>query len=445
MKVLKFGGTSLGSPERMKQVGQLAQINAPIVLVLSAVSGTTNTLVDISASLRRKDYAGTDTQLKALEDKYAAYVLGLFDSTELKTKAEKFLAEKWQFLSDFKEQEFSAKIEKTVLAQGELISTQLMKWHLDEKEVSTVLVSSLDFMETMLGEPNYPVIEKKLSDFLLTHQKASIIICQGFICKNEKGEIDNLKRGGSDYSASIIGAAIDAEEIQIWTDIDGMHNNDPRVVTPTFPVHELSFDEAAELAYFGAKILHPSSILPAKMKGIPVKLLNTLQPDAQGTLIHHFSVQNNKIKAVAAKDNITAIRIRSGRMLLAYGFLKKVFEVFEKYRTSIDVITTSEVAVSLTIDDESYLPEITEDLQSFGEVTIDRGLSIVCVVGHFIQENSALVSQIFASIKDIPVRMISFGGSRSNISFLIKTDFKTDVLNALNHGLFKEQIDALLP
>ena len=283
-------------------------------------------------------------------------------------------------------------------------------------------------------EPDTAAIEKGLRLELKKH-KSKLYITQGYICRNTFGEIDNLKRGGSDYTATLIGAALRSYEVQIWTDIDGMHNNDPRIVDQTEPVTEMSFDEAAELAYFGAKILHPTCILPAQKMNVPVRLLNTMQAQAPGTLISG-KPPVDRITAIAAKDGITAINIRSGRMLLAYGFLRSVFEVFERYKTPIDMITTSEVAISLTIDQPKHLVEIVQELEDFGTVHVDADQSIICVVGSFSGEKKGYARMIFESLSDIPIRMISYGGSENNVSVLVDSKYKKEALIALNKGLF---------
>ncbi|MDR1879650.1 MAG: aspartate kinase [Tannerellaceae bacterium] len=435
MKVLKFGGTSVGSAQRMKDVAKLITGDRNIV-VLSAMSGTTNSLVEIADYLYKKNPDGASEVINQLAMKYDRHVEELYRTEEYKRKAKELIASHFDYIRTFTKDLFTLFEEKVVLAQGELISTGLMNLYLNESGIRSVLISALDYMRTdKNAEPDPVYIKEKLSRLLDEHKEADLYITQGYICRNAYGEIDNLQRGGSDYSASLIGAAIHAGEIQIWTDIDGMHNNDPRIVENTSPVRHLHFEEAAELAYFGAKILHPTCILPAKLNNIPVRLLNTLQPDAPGTLISN-TTEKGKIKAVAAKDHITAIKIKSGRMLLATGFLRKVFEIFENYQTPIDMVTTSEVGVSCTIDNRKHLEEIVDDLKKYGTVTVDEDLVIVCVVGDLEWENVGFEASIVHALKDIPVRMISYGGSNYNVSLLVKSSDKEKALQTLSNYLF---------
>ncbi|PKV62987.1 aspartate kinase [Pontibacter ramchanderi] len=437
MKVLKFGGTSVGSAERMKAVADLINDGSPKIVVLSAMSGTTNQLVQIAETLYQNANQEANALIDALHDKYKQVVAELYATDKKKKEALELISIHFDHIRSFTLDLFTIYEERAVLAQGELLSTALFQFFLEEQGIASVLLPALNFMKIDENEePDNAYISKNLKLELEKHPGVNLFITQGYICRNAFGEVDNLKRGGSDYSASLIGAAADASEIQIWTDIDGMHNNDPRVVKNTFPIAELSFDEAAELAYFGAKILHPSSVLPAKQKNIPVRLLNTMQPQAHGTTISSQTGQGG-IKAVAAKDGITAIKIKSGRMLLAYGFLRSVFEVFERYKTPIDMITTSEVAVSLTIDNPKFLTEITRELQEYGQVEVDQDQSIICVVGDFIAERSGSGLKIFEALKDIPLRMISYGGSKNNISLLINTTDKERSLIQLNEGIFE--------
>lgn len=436
MKVMKFGGTSVGRPERMHDVAAL--INADTegkIVVLSALSGTTNALVEISALLSGGDRVGAKQNIDALHKHYRAFISEVLEEPH-QAAGEAILAEHFEFLNIILKISHSEALSKDILAQGELLSTKIFSALLTQQGVAHKLLPALDFM-TIDGneEPQIGILKVKLGQQLKGAGTGDIFITQGFICRNARGEVDNLKRGGSDYSASLIAAAISASACEIWTDISGMHNNDPRVVSKTVPVEQLSFDEAAELAYFGAKILHPASIWPAQQYNVPVKLLNTMEPSAAGTLITGTALSKG-VKAVAAKDGITAIRIRSTRMLLAYGFLRKVFEVFEKYRTSIDMITTSEVAVSVTIDDQSFLREITGELEAFGIVEIDQGQSIVSIVGNEIVDDERTLSLLFQCLEGIPVRMISYGGSAHNISILVGADKKREVLQHLNSGLF---------
>lgn len=437
MKVMKFGGTSVGKPQRMHEVAKLVTTDEePKIVVLSALSGTTNALVEISASLARGDRSTAKEQIETLELHYQEFIKELLQDEFSLLKAKSVIAEHFEFLTIILKISFSEALNKDILAQGELLSTKLFSIYLEEKKIDHVLLPALEFM-TLDGydEPQIGAIKVKLAQLLQRHKDTSIFVTQGYISRNAKGEVDNLKRGGSDYSASLIAAAINATVCEIWTDIDGMHNNDPRVARKTIPIEQLSFEEAAELAYFGAKILHPASIWPAQYFNVPVRLLNTLFPEAKGTLITE-KAGSVGVKAVAAKDGITAIKIKSSRMLLAYGFLRKVFEVFEKYRTSIDMITTSEVAVSVTIDNDIYLAEITRELEVFGTVEIDTNQTIVSIVGNEITETKDIMQKLFESISSIPVRMVSYGGSRHNISLLIGRSYKEETLQLLNVGLF---------
>jgi aspartate kinase len=436
MKILKFGGTSVGSAARMKSVANLINDDEQKIVVLSAMSGTTNSLVEISDYFYKKNTSGALERINVLEHKYHELVAELYSSEECKTQALKALKEHFVYLRSFSKAVFTLFEEKAILAQGELISTMLFQLYLKEIKADSVLLPALDFMRIdKNAEPDTAFIAENIEKHLTENKGHKIYITQGYICRNFYGEIDNLQRGGSDYSASLIGAAIHCEEIQIWTDIDGMHNNDPRYVKNTKPVPYLHFEEAAELAYFGAKILHPTCILPAKLANIPVRLLNTMDPDAHGTLISQQHCKDS-IQAVAAKDGITAIKIKSGRMLLAYGFLRKVFDVFESHRTSIDMITTSEVGVSVTIDNKKHLDEIVNELKKLGTVTVDTDLVIICVVGDIPADNIGMQAKATDALKDIPVRMISYGGSNYNISFLVKAEDKVQALNALSEKLF---------
>ena len=436
MKVLKFGGTSVGSPERMKGVAKLINDGEQKIVVLSAMSGTTNTLVEISDYLYKKNPEGANEIINTLESKYKKHVNELYSTEEYKQKTLEFIKAQFNYIRSFTKDIFTLFEEKVILAQGELISTNMVTNYLLEQGVNAVLLPALEFMRTdKNAEPDPTYIKNKLAAQLELHPGADIYITQGFICRNAYGEVDNLQRGGSDYSASLIGAAVGASEIQIWTDIDGMHDNDPRIVEKTSPVRQLHFNEAAELAYFGAKILHPTCIQPAKYANIPVRLLNTMEPSAPGTLISN-DTELGKIKAVAAKDNITAIQIKSGRMLLAYGFLRKVFEIFESYQTSIDMICTSEVGVSVSIDDTKHLNEIVNDLKKYGIVTVDHDMCIICVVGDLRWENVGFEAKALDAMREIPVRMISFGGSDYNISFLVSKEDKKRSLQSLSDHLF---------
>lgn len=437
MKVLKFGGTSVGSAQRMKDVAKLIRGERNII-VLSAMSGTTNSLVEISDYLYKKNPDGANEIINKLAIKYFGHVEELYLTTEYKQRAKELIAHHFDYIRTFTKDLFTLFEERVILAQGELISTGMMNLYMNELGVNAVLLPALDYMRTdKNAEPDPIYIKEKLNTLLKEHEDADVFITQGYICRNAYGEIDNLQRGGSDYTASLIGAAIHAEEIQIWTDIDGMHNNDPRYVDHTAPVRHLHFEEAAELAYFGAKILHPTCILPAKLNNIPVRLLNTMQPDAPGTMISNIT-ERGKLKAVAAKDNITAIKIKSGRMLLATGFLRKVFEIFENHQTPIDMVTTSEVGVSCTIDNRRRLDEIVDDLKKYGTVTIDEDMVIICVVGDLEWDNIGFEANIVNALKSIPVRMISYGGSNYNVSLLVKATDKKRALQALSDHLFNK-------
>lgn len=436
MKVLKFGGTSVGSAQRMKEVANLIIDGQKKIVVLSAMSGTTNTLVEISDYLYKRNPDAANETINKLAEKYDGLVEALYETAESKAEVRAFLQERFDFLRTFTGNLFTLFEEKIVLAQGELLSTNMFTFMLKERKVQVALLPALEFMRVdKNGEPNQEYIRENLGKLLAQHSDTELFITQGFICLNAYGEVDNLKRGGSDYTASLIGAAVKASEIQIWTDIDGMHNNDPRVVDKTSPVSHLHFEEAAELAYFGAKILHPTCILPAKLGNIPVRLLNTMQPDAFGTMISN-KTEKGKMKAVAAKENITAIKIQSGRMLLAYGFLRKVFEIFETYQTPIDMIATSEVGVSLTIDNNKHLQEIIDELKKFGTVSVDTDMVIVCVVGDLDSENVGFEAQVLNALNGIPIRMISYGGSNYNISLLVKDADKKRSMQALSDHLF---------
>ena len=437
MKVMKFGGTSVGKPERMQGVAQLITADAEEkIVVLSAVSGTTNALVEISALLAKGLREDAKRKIEELEAQYTQFVQALVHTPEAVSKAEAILKEHFEFLNIILKISHSEALNKDILAQGELLSTKLFSVYLSEKGIQHALLPALEFMTLDVNsEPQIGNIKIKLSQLLQQHAGTKLFITQGFICRNAKGEVDNLKRGGSDYSASLMAAAIDASACEIWTDISGMHNNDPRIVDKTIPIEQLSFDEAAELAYFGAKILHPASIWPAQQYNIPVKLLNTMEPTAKGTLITSQAAAKG-VKAVAAKDGIIAINIKSSRMLLAYGFLRKVFEVFEKYRTPIDMITTSEVAVSVTIDDATHLKEIKKELGALGTVGVDTAQSIVSIVGNEIEADGTALQKVFDSLRQIDIRMVSYGGSAHNISILVPSAEKNKVLQLLNSGLF---------
>jgi aspartate kinase len=437
MLVLKFGGTSVGSATRIKEVANLINTSKKKVVVLSAMSGTTNNLIEIADYLYKKNNDGANEAILALEQQYYEVIQELFSTKEYQEKGNEIIKSHFTYIKSFTQDMFTLFEEKAILAQGELISTALLHYYLNEQNISSVLVPALNFMRTDKdGEPDLFYIKENINREITQNPTDNLFITQGFICRNAFGEIDNLKRGGSDYSAALIGVACEAEEIQIWTDIDGMHNNDPRYVENTQPLAHLSFDEAAELAYFGAKILHPASVQPCKIANIPVRLKNTMHPEAAGTLISS-KTEGKGITAIAAKDNITAIKIKSGRMLLAHGFMRKVFEIFETYKTSIDMITTSEVAVSVTIDDTKYLNDIVAELKKYGTVEVDESLSIICVVGDFIAESKGYAVKVFSALQNISIRMISYGGSRHNVSLLVNTSDKKEALNVLNENLFE--------
>lgn len=440
MKVMKFGGTSVGTPARMKDVTKLVVASGePVFVVLSAMSGTTNALVEISDYLYKKNPEGANEIINRLEAKYMGHVEELYSTDEWRGRTREFIASEFAYLRSFTKELFTSFEEKSIVAQGEILSTNMVANYMREQGIEVGLLSALDFMRTdKNSEPDSTYIKQKLNAILDENKGAQVYLTQGFICRNAYGEVDNLLRGGSDYTASLVGAAIGAEEIQIWTDIDGMHNNDPRVVEKTSPVHQLHFEEAAELAYFGAKILHPTCVQPAKYAGVPVRLLNTMDPEAEGTTISN-KTERGKIKAVAAKDNITAIKIKSSRMLLATGFLRKVFEIFESYQTPIDMVCTSEVGVSMSIDTVKHLTEIVDELKKYGTVTVDRNMCIICVVGDLDWSNVGFETLAMEAMKNIPVRMISYGGSNYNISFLIREEDKKRALQSLSDTLFAGQ------
>lgn len=440
MKVMKFGGTSVGSPVRMQNVTKLVTASEEkVFLVLSAMSGTTNSLLEISNYLYKKNTDGANEIINRLEEKYLQHVEELYSTDQWKNETKNFIREIFTYLRSFTKELFTSFEEKNIVAQGEILSTNMVTNYMKEQGYNVALVSALDFMRTDKNSDPDPIyIKNKLNTVLEEHKDVQVLVTQGFICRNAYGEIDNLQRGGSDYTASLIGAAINASEIQIWTDIDGMHNNDPRVVDNTSPVHQLHFEEAAELAYFGAKILHPTCVQPAKYAGIPVKLLNTMDPEAEGTTISN-TTEKGKIKAVAAKDNITAIKIKSSRMLLATGFLRKVFEIFESNQTAIDMVCTSEVGVSMSIDNKTHLHEIVDELKKYGTVTVDEDMCIICVVGDLDWSNIGFETLATEAMKNIPVRMISYGGSNYNISFLIKESDKKKALQSLSKTLFNQE------
>jgi aspartate kinase len=434
---MKFGGTSVGKPERMHQVSQLITRNAETtIVVLSALSGTTNALVEISTALTSPDKQNAAEKIATLEKKYSAFINELLQDESIRAKANEIITEHFEFLKITQKISLSDALNKDILAQGELMSTKLFSLYLEQEKIDHILLPALDFMQLDANdEPDFGVIQEKLKMVLAQYPTQKLFITQGYICRNSKAEVDNLKRGGSDYTASLIAAAVKASVCEIWTDIDGMHNNDPRVVDKTIAIEQLSFDEAAELAYFGAKILHPTCIWPAQQENIPVKLLNTMQPTAVGTVIKK-EAGSVGVKAVAAKDNIIAIKIKSTRMLLAYGFLRQIFEVFEKYKTPIDMITTSEVAVSVTIDNDLHLNEIVTELNNIASVEVEHDQTIVSIVGNEIAKTDAVLTKLFQAINEIPVTMVNYGGSAHNISLLIPSEHKVKTLQLINKGLF---------
>lgn len=437
MKIMKFGGTSVGKPERMHQVSQLiTKDEESTIVVLSALSGTTNALVGISNFLASSDKAGATNQIETLDNHYRIFILDLLKSEVLREKANSIIDEHFEFLKITQRISLSDALNRDILAQGELMSTKLFSLYLEQENIEHALIPALEFMRLDANdEPDLAVIKEKITEVLAAHPTKKLFITQGYICRNAKGEVDNLKRGGSDYTASLIAAAVKASVCEIWTDIDGMHNNDPRVVDKTVAIEQLSFDEAAELAYFGAKILHPTCIWPAQQENVPVKLLNTMQPNAAGTVIKK-EAGTVGVKAVAAKDGIIAVKIKSSRMLLAYGFLRKIFEVFEKYKTPIDMITTSEVAVSVTIDNEEHLTEIINELSNFGSIEVEKEQTIVSIVGNEIAKTDSILKNLFVAINEVPVTMVSYGGSPHNISLLLPSAYKTKTLQLVNKGLF---------
>ncbi len=440
MKVLKFGGTSVGSAERMKSVVKLIADGNSKIVVLSAMSGTTNSLIEFTNYLRNGNPNGACEHSTFLQSKYKQTIKELYSTEQYATLATEKINEVFGHLRELARKPLTDALEREIVAQGEIMSTNMVVFYMQEQGIDSVLLNSFDFMRLSAnGEPDLDYIREHITPLIDVEATSRIYIAQGFICLNHEGGIDNLQRGGSDYTATLIGAAIKAEEVQIWTDIDGMHNNDPRIVDNTSPVRHLHFEESAELAYFGAKILHPTCILPAKLAGTPVRLLNTMDPKAEGTLIDNNLTCPGEIKAIAAKDGITAIKIKSGRMLLAYGFLRKVFEIFETYSTSIDMICTSEVGVSMSIDDDRKLDDIVGELQKYGTVTVDRDMCIICIVGDLNWENVGFEARAMEAMKDIPVRMVSYGGSNYNISFLIKEEDKNRALRSLSETIFNSK------
>ena len=435
MKVLKFGGTSVGSIENIKRVKEIISDNKKKIVILSAMSGTTNALVEISDFIKNSNSEEALLNIEKLHEKYKVVLNDLLQDVAIKQDVEIYVESVFNFLKTLTSENHSQLLYNKIVAQGELLSTYIFTAYLNQEGLNAALLPALDFMRIdKTNDPDDFYIKQNLHRIIKESSPFDIYITQGFICLDAFGNIANLQRGGSDYTATIIGAAVNAEEVQIWTDIDGMHNNDPRFVENTHAISNLSFDEAAELAYFGAKILHPQTVMPAREANIPVRLKNTMDPASYGTLIS-IDFKGEGIKAIAAKDNITAIKIKSARMLLAHGFLKKVFEIFEKYETSIDMITTSEVAVSLTIDDDKNLISILEELEKFSTVEVDKHQSIICLVGHLVVRHHE-THRLFRVLQDISVRMISYGGSNNNISLLVNTNDKITALKCLNRYIF---------
>lgn len=423
----------MGNAERMKNIYHIIRGEKQILVVLSAMSGTTNALVEIGTLALNGQKKEAYEALQVMQKQYVDTARQLLEDDEA---ACLHLKELFAGIEPVIAAAPEVQTEAAIVAVGEKLSTYLFHRFLEKKQLPSALLDATQIIRLdAQGEPDIEDIRARLDAELPQHDNVQVLVIQGFICSDAQGNISNLGRGGSDYSASLFGAALQSEEVQIWTDIDGVQNNDPRVIQNTRPVRQLLFDEAAELAYFGAKILHPACVLPAQRSNIPVLLKNTLHPEDEGTLISRDHAGNG-FKAVAARDNITAIRIKSSRMLLAYGFLRKVFEVFEKYKTPIDMITTSEVAVSLTIDDTSRLNEILEALQPYGKITVDHHKTMVGIVGNLNADETGLAQQLFSALNDIPIRMISYGASQYNFSILINTEDKIRTLQALNNNLF---------
>ena len=437
IKVLKFGGTSVGSAQNMKRVAEIVRHEQATITVLSAMSGTTDALVQISKLAADKNLTEIEKVIDTLRKKYTTCIEGLLETH--REQALERMELSWATIRNAATFFHPYTSERTIISQGELLTSAIFTYYMIESGSEALYLTAPEFMVMDADKKvDTKLLREKLTS--LIEDKSKFYITQGFICTNSKGEIDNLGRGGSDYSAALMGAAINAAQVQIWTDIDGMHNNDPRYVDHTFPIRTMSFSEAAELAYFGAKILHPSTIQPCQDQNSPVLLKNTMDPDAPGTTISNNEDANaESFHAVAAKDNITVIRIYSARMLMAYGFLRKVFEVFEQYRTPIDMITTSEVAVSLTIDNDENLDKIVGALSSLGKIEIERNNSIVCVVGRLEHSVTGLAARVLDSIRQIPLKMISYGASHHSITMLINTADKKQTLQYLNDYLFEKR------
>lgn len=436
MRVLKFGGTSVGSVENINNVKNIINDGEKKIVVLSAMSGTTNQLVAIAKDIENKTPDEAIDKINTLHQTYSKTIDTLLKNNVLNKEVKEYVSSVFNLLIESTYKPYSLQLENQIVAQGELLSTYMVNCYLKQEGVSSTLLPALSFMKIDASkDPDMNYIKEHFKVVFNEAEDSEIYVTQGFICLDDNNKISNLQRGGSDYTATIIGAAILAEEVQIWTDIDGMHNNDPRYVQNTKPISNLSFDEAAELAYFGAKILHPQTVSPVRADNIPVRLKNTMNPDAFGTLINNNHSENG-IKAIAAKDGITAIKIKSARMLQAHGFLRKVFEIFEVYQTSIDMITTSEVAVSLTIDDDKNLDKILVELEKIATIEVDKNQSIVCLVGHAVV-NHQETYKLFQILQDVKIRMISYGGSNNNISLLINSKDKIKTLSKLNDYLFE--------
>jgi len=441
MKVLKFGGTSVGSPESLVRVKEIvySQKGATFV-VLSAMSGVTNELLQVLDAIKDSDSQKLEALTQVIADKHYHLIHAVLQEESLQQQAIQHVDDVLQRLQGFLQVPEAHNLYSEILTLGELMSTKIFSIVLHQDGVANTWLNATDFMHIDHDDnPSIGPIRTQLEAVLNAHKKTEVYITQGFLCLDKEGDVSNLKRGGSDYSATLIGAAIAAEEVQIWTDIDGFHNNDPRCVEHTKPIAQLTYDEAAELAYFGAKILHPKTVSPVRAQGIPVFLKNTFEPESFGTLISDQATTKG-LKAIAAKDGIIAINIKSNQMLMAYGFLRKIFEVFEKYETPIDMITTSEIAVSLTIDDATNLDKITSEIGTYAHVIIEHQQTIISIVGDsLMSQNNA--NQIFSVLKEIPVRMISYGGSTNNISILVNTDHKIQALRSLHATLFQTNFE----
>lgn len=436
MKVLKFGSAAIGSVDKIQAVASIVEKEKNNIIVLSSIKGTAETLAEISKYLYNKNQEGAFELINQLDDTYTSLISDLFETEEYRVKALKFIRWRIDYIRSFSKDLFTLFEERIVMSQGELISTDIFSFYFSERGTKAITIPALDFVRTDKNSvPDQDFLKEQLGPLLNVSEDVDLFMTQGYICRNVYGEIDDLRKGGSDYTASLIGSSLKLEEIQIWADVDVMQNNDSRYIKGTKAIRKLNFDEAAELTYFGEKILHPSSILPAKIANVPVRLKNTMNPDAEGTLISN-DTDPGVIKAVAAKEGITVIQVRSAKMLLAHGFLRRILEVFDDYQTPIDMLTTSEVGVSITIDDARRLRDITDDLKKYGTVSVDEDMAIVCVIGDLNWLNIGFESQIADALKDIPIRMISYGGSNYNMSFLVRKKDKEKSLNLLNNKLF---------